>query len=40
MDPEIIVAPAGFEQRDRDVGIGRQPVGEQAAGGAATDDVT
>src|SRR5262249_44600909 len=38
MDPEIVVAPTGFEQQHADVRIRRQPVGKQTARRAAGDD--
>src|SRR4029077_2277252 len=38
--PDPVVAPAGFENEHALVGVGREPVGENAAGGAgAGDDV-
>ena len=38
MDPVVVVAPAGLEQEDSGPRIGRQAIGEQAAGGAGADD--
>ena len=38
VDPGVVVAAAGFEQQHARVRVGRQPVGEQAAGGAGADD--
>ena len=38
VDPGIVVLAAGLEQQDRYRGIGGQPVGEHAAGGAGADD--
>ncbi len=37
-DPDPVVASAGLEQQHLHVGIGREPVGQQAAGGAGADD--
>src|SRR5579883_1569669 len=37
-DPDVIVVAAGFQQQHRYIGIGRQTIGQDAAGAASTND--